>query len=125
MSTPPTAGPAIMPNSPRSESSAEAAVSSSRVTSARDHRVERRPLEAVDCGHERRDDEEDPHLRLVEKRVEKEDRGREPERELGELQHAPAIYSIGESPADERRYEQRNQRGQAEKADRQRRPVRW
>ena len=29
---PPTAGPAIMPNSPRSESSAEAAVSSSRVT---------------------------------------------------------------------------------------------
>ena len=33
MRTPPTAGPAIMPNSPRRESSAEAAVSSSRVTS--------------------------------------------------------------------------------------------
>jgi hypothetical protein len=33
MRTPPTAGPAIIPNSPRSESSAEAAVSSSRDTS--------------------------------------------------------------------------------------------
>ena len=88
----------------------------------RHHRVERRPLEAVDRGHERRDDEEHPDLRLVEERVEKEDRRREPERELGELEHAPTIYGIGESAADERREEQGDERSQAEKPDRQRRP---
>ena len=122
MRTPPTAGPAIMPNSPRSESSAEAAISSSRETSRgtiESSAGRWKPSSAAMSGVTTKSTQTFGSSRSE---LTKEDRRREPERELGELEHAPTIYGIRESAADERREEQGDERSQAEKPDRERRP---
>src|SRR4029079_9694880 len=136
MRTPPSAGPAIIPTSPRSESSAAAAISSSRGTrrgTIESRAGRRKPSNAAPSGAARKSTQsfgsprrematgERAGLRLVEERGGEEDHRHQRERNLRELEHAPAVDGVRERSSDQCREEQRDELCQAEEPDGERR----
>jgi hypothetical protein len=91
------------------------------VDQARDERVERRPLDPVEAGHCRSDDEEHPETRLRERRVEDEDPGAEREAELGDLDEPTPVERVCERAADEGGHQERQQLREAQEPDHERR----
>ena len=121
MRTPPSAGPAICATLPRNAVERRRGGEVLARHEPRQHRVERRPLQAAGRRHPGRDEEQHPDVRLVEQRVGEQHERERQQRRVGE-QHEPApVVRVRQRAADQRGDQQRHQLGEPEQADDERR----
>jgi hypothetical protein len=90
------------------------------VDQARRESFQRRALQAVKRGRDRRDHEQHPQLRAGQRGVQQQHDRCAGEGQLGQEQHPPAVTRVGQRPSQERGDQQRAQLCQAQQADHQR-----